>query len=278
MANRTVSVALCSCNGEKYIADQLQSIVDQTLLPTEIIVCDDASEDRTIDIVDIFVQKYSTIHWVIKHNTKRLGVRQNFEQAIKLTTSEYIATSDQDDIWNLQKLERLMAMIQEKNVALIHSGFIYIDKKGEKINVNIDIPSDMSLNTYILRDNNVTGCTCLFKATLKKILFPLPRFFYFHDRWLAIMAYNNGGIYFCNEPLTYYRQHESNVVAYLGGGGKKKITIDNLTNKADDLLLVIKKRRSIKYSKYMHVVLLKQYVSCLTGFAWIKMISKSIWR
>lgn len=89
-----VSVVLCTCNREKFIEEQLQSVVTQLIYPTGIVVCDDCSKDQRLEIVNTFSQKYFTIQWIVKCNTKRLGVRKNFEQAILLASEDYIATCD----------------------------------------------------------------------------------------------------------------------------------------------------------------------------------------
>lgn len=271
-SSKTISIALCTCNGQKYLSDQLQSIVDQTLKPDEIVICDDASEDKTLEIIDIFVKKYPMIQWIVKSNIVRMGVRLNFEQAIMQTSCNYIATSDQDDIWELNKLELLLKVIQKEQVALVHSGFYLIDAEGKTLDVMNRIQPKMSLETYIFANNNVTGCTCFFDAELKNILYPFPHKFYYHDRWLAIVAYNNGGIYFYEQPLISYRQHSSNVVATLGGGGKRrKDTIKSVIEKAEDILLLIRKKKDIKYSWAVYFLLLRQYCTCRTGIAWLKM-------
>lgn len=271
-SKKLISVALCTCNGEKYIYEQLHSIVNQTLMPNEIIVCDDASDDGTLEIINFFVQKYPMIRWVVKQNISRKGVRLNFEQAIMNASCDFIATSDQDDIWEKNKLEVLLDLIQKEGVALVHTDFQLIDAEGNPLEAKNGVPLELSLKSYIFENNNVTGCTCFFRAGLKDKLSPFPRNFYYHDRWIAIVAFNNGGIYFCNQPLIRYRQHDANVVATLGGGGKsKKDTVKSIQKKADDLLLLIKKRKEIKYSWSVYLLLLKQFCTCKTGLAYLKM-------
>ncbi len=268
----TISVALCSCNGEKYIYEQLLSIVNQTRRPDEIVVFDDASEDGTWGIIESFVRKYPAIRWRVKQNTSRKGVRLNFAQVIMNASSDFIATSDQDDIWEANKLESLLDIISRRNVALVHTAVQLIDAKGNFLEVKDETPSELSLKSYILRGNNVTGCTCFFRSELKEKLNPFPQNFYYHDRWMAIIAYNNGGIYFYNQPLVRYRQHSANVVASLGGGGKnQKETARSLRKKADDLFLLMKKRKVIRYSWGIYLVLLRQYFTCKTGLAYLKL-------
>ena len=267
----TISVALCSYNGEKYISEQLLSIVNQTRKPDEVVIFDDASEDGTWDIIESFVQKYPAIRWRVKQNTPREGVRLNFAQAIMSTTSDFIATPDQDDIWEANKLESLLDVIRERNVALVHTAVQFIDADGKPLGRKDETPSELSLRTYILEGNNVSGCTCFFRSELKEKLNPFPQNFYYHDRWMAIVAYNNGGIYFYDQPLVRYRQHNANVVASLGGGGKsRKETMKDLRKKADDLFLVIKKRKEIGYSWAIYFVLLRQFFTCKTGLAYLK--------
>lgn len=171
-----ISVALCTYNGEKFIREQLRSIVGQTILPWQIVVCDDQSTDRTMDIVREFADDYPSIRWMIIRNEVRLGVRRNFEKAIALAEGDYIAPSDQDDIWERNKLEILLHIMREKKVSLVHSNIRYVDVKGREMTERLDFPCSVPLATYLYGLNNVMGCTCLFCAFMKRSYYFLFRF------------------------------------------------------------------------------------------------------
>src|SRR5688572_22956866 len=95
----TVSVALCTYNGANFIGEQLQSICSQTMSPNEIVICDDASTDKTISCIREIKNNYPAIDWKIVKNTSNLGYVKNFEQAISLASGDIIFLSDQDDVW-----------------------------------------------------------------------------------------------------------------------------------------------------------------------------------
>ena len=118
-----LSVAVCTFNGEKYISEQLNSIINQTLAVNEIIICDDQSSDSTIEIINSFIEKYPTLIKLYQ-NKINLNVNKNFEKAITLSTGDYIFLSDQDDVW-------------EKNSQNELSKAIFIDRK-EMVISNIE--------------------------------------------------------------------------------------------------------------------------------------------
>ena len=103
-----VSVALCTYNGEKYITEQINSILEQSTPVDEIVICDDGSTDNTITIIEDIKQNCST-NIIINRNTQNLGVCANFELAISLCKGEVILLSDQDDIWNHDKVKTIVS-------------------------------------------------------------------------------------------------------------------------------------------------------------------------
>src|SRR5687767_8613501 len=102
----SVSVALCSYNGAAYIAEQLRSIAEQTLLPEELVICDDGSSDSTVAIIRAFASE-APFKVLLFQNEQKLGVARNFQKALSLCTGDIIAMSDQDDVWMPIKLEKL---------------------------------------------------------------------------------------------------------------------------------------------------------------------------
>jgi glycosyltransferase involved in cell wall biosynthesis len=207
-----VSIAMTSFNGARYIQEQLDSIVSQTIPPAEIIISDDCSTDNTREIVSSYTLKESRI--ILLKNTQTLGFVKNFEKAISRCSEDYIALADQDDIWEPGKLEKLLANIGSS--ALIHSDASVIDSAGNNIHPswssfykkNIGQP----LLDHIMQKNTITGCTTLFTRDLASLLLPFPEEVPFHDWWLALVAYRNGGISYCAEPLVRYRLHSANAI------------------------------------------------------------------
>ena len=270
-SNKTISVVMCTCNGESFIQAQIDSIINQTTTIHELIICDDCSTDQTIEIIHKYQIKHPFIQLIC--NNTRLGVRKNFEQAIRLSSGDYIATSDQDDIWETTKIAILMDHIVSKKVALVHSDTCLIDTEGNPLPSNFLFNKKhyLTLNNYIFNENNVTGCTCLFDAQLKKSLFPFPLFYFYHDQWIAIVAYQNGGIAWVDDKLVRYRQHTQNALSTLGGGGKQNpFNQIFFRNKAKDLSLILSKAKDLRLSFKMKCKLFTQIIYGIIGVSYIK--------
>ncbi|MDB4924356.1 glycosyltransferase [Mucilaginibacter sp.] len=201
-----VSVALCAYNGAAYLAQQLDTLVDQTYKNLEIIVIDDCSTDNTYAILTNYASRYP--QFKLYQNESNLGFVKNFERAATLCTGELIALCDQDDIWDLQKIEKQVNAIKD-NVLIYHdSEFIHED--GSLMNKKV---SDV-MNLYrgdepevFLFFNCVSGHSILMKRALLDEALPLKET-YFHDWWLAYVATNMGTIDFMPECLVKYRQHD----------------------------------------------------------------------
>lgn len=206
-----VSIAMATYNGAKYIRKQLDSIYAQTYKNIEVVVTDDCSKDDTAAILEEYKKKRG-LRYVV--NEKNLGFVRNFEKAMSLCVGEYIALSDQDDVWEPNKIERLIEAVAGKSLvcsdasliddedAMYHSSFIAY--------AGSSIPDDSIKKDYLLFGNFVTGCTTLFRSELLKTALPIPEGETFHDWWLAIVASRRKGIAFVNEPLVRYRQHGLN--------------------------------------------------------------------
>jgi glycosyltransferase involved in cell wall biosynthesis len=140
-----------------------------------------------------------------------LGAIKNFELAALQTSGSYVAFCDQDDIWMPTKLEKLYSAI--KGYSLVYSDSLLIDDEGKRLNRRLsdirNMYSGTDERTFIL-SNSVSGHSMMIKRELLKKAFPIPKNV-FHDHWLAINAASSSGIFFLNETLTFYRQHEKNV-------------------------------------------------------------------
>ena len=133
--NKTVSVVMCTYNGGKYIREQLDSIVAQTYQPCEIIIQDDGSTDDTMDIVAEYAQRYPIIR--ITQNERGKGINNNFFSAIEKVRGEFVAISDQDDIWKHDKIEVMLAAIDKKMMCVGRSVPFY-DEGDKRVHVHYD--------------------------------------------------------------------------------------------------------------------------------------------
>ena len=222
-----ISIALCTYNGEKYLKEQLDSFVQQTLSPCELVVCDDSSSDSTIAILEEF-SRTAPFPVRIFRNEHTLGLIKNFSKAASLCRGEYVAFSDQDDIWLPDKLEACFQMIKKAELEygkdiplLVHSDLCLIDTENHIIapscmkvrhvrNVDID-----PLKTLLVR-NYISGCTSLGNRILLKESLPFPDVIMNHDGWCALIAASRGKILFIQEAKILYRQHASNVTGRAG--------------------------------------------------------------
>ena len=234
MKDMLVSIAMATFNGEKFLEKQLESICKQTYNNYEIIICDDGSNDHTIEIINRYKNKYKNklnIKFFI--NKKNLGVVKNFENVILLCKGEYIALADQDDMWCPNKIKTLVDTIGDN--LLVHSDAYLIDEKDFIYSSSFTkyTKKNVNKNDFIslLFNNIVTGCTCLFKKELLLYALPFPEQIFVHDWWLALHAANQGGICYVDMPLIKYRNHYNNEI-----GPQKHTHIRRFSQKEADLL------------------------------------------
>ena len=213
---KSISIALCTA--------------DQTLLPGELVACDDGSSDETVEILEVFSEKAPfPVH--IHVNEFSLGVARNFEKCASLCSGELIALCDQDDAWKPEKLEKLAKALNNNPEA----GFVFCD--AELVDENLtslkrclwdEKPnnfshkerqgfSDTDQFPYLLKKNMVTGACMMFRASLIAHFVPIPAS-WIHDYWIATIAAALGhrGI-IIDEPLVLYRQHQDQQIGVLKG-------------------------------------------------------------
>jgi len=213
-----VSVVLATFNGQKYIREQIESILKQTHTNIELIIVDDFSTDDTISILKSYAEADERVK--IYPATNNLGLVKNFERGVELAQGEFVALSDQDDVFYPAKIETLVAVLQrEKSKDLVVSDLRLIDQDGELIADSMwkyqqSKPMTNKPFTRLLLSNFATGCAMMFRRRLLDLALPFPPDILVHDWWLAVVSSssNAGGIVLMNEPLVDYRQHNSNVI------------------------------------------------------------------
>lgn len=214
-----VSICIAAYNGAKFIEEQILSIINQVSGDWEIIVCDDNSNDNTVDVVKSFYNPRIKIY----QNTERLGYTLNFEKAISLATKEYIFLSDQDDIWTNDKI-KIMTQHLAKNDLVISNAKI-INQNGE-ILAQSYFQLRKSKKGFIrnLIKPGFLGCTLAFKKKMLKFIMPFPKTEgkpeIAHDYWIALSGLLFFKTKWVQEPLIFYRRHENNV----SNGGLIKTT------------------------------------------------------
>lgn len=203
-----VSIVLATYNGEKYLKQQLDSILQQDYPNIELVITDDCSSDRTLSILKEYASHHSHIH--IYTNDSTLGLNKNFEKGMLLAQGEYIAISDQDDIWKSEKISVLMSEL-EHHMIVYHDSEL-IDATGSPLNRKLSEINRLSNFTSCLNyaiATRVPGHTMLFRRELIAQCVPFPQHT-LYDHWLAFVATFNSDIKFIPETLVSYRQHENN--------------------------------------------------------------------
>ena len=207
---------MCTFNGAAFIAAQLDSILRQTLPADEIIIVDDGSTDDTPRIIREFAERNSTVKFFV--NDERLGFVRNFSSAISRTQGDYVALSDQDDIWTEDHLEVLMRHIGDKAVCVGDAVMIGPDgaETGEKfsdIKENYYIPENDVRKAYriIYNYNPYQGASMLIDRKWVESLLPIPAEAGYHDTFLAGCASLTKGLSVIPDIVTRYRIHEGQV-------------------------------------------------------------------
>ncbi len=222
MPRLTISVALCTYNGEKYLSEQLDSIVRQTRQPDELVVCDDGSTDRTVEVVDKFSATASfPVRLFI--NEQRLGSSRNFGRAIELCQGDVIALSDQDDVWTTNKLASMESFFDSQpDTDALFSDAEIVDQSLQSMGCRLwdvikfsprerrEVQDGNAIRT-LLRHNVVTGAAMAFRRQLCPLLLPIP-VDGVHDAWIALLIAAAGHLRSLPQPLILYRQHSDNQI------------------------------------------------------------------
>ncbi len=217
-----VSIVLCTYNGAKYLPAQLDSILAQTHANIELVVVDDNSIDDTIKILENYNEKYVNHNIKIHQNIENLGYIKNFEKGINLAKGDYIAISDQDDIWKPEKIAKCVENIG--NNSLIYHDSEFIDEEGNLLNKKISEIIKMYQGNdcrALLLDNCVSGHSMMFKKEILQFIFPFSTKMHY-DWWIAFVASAYQGIAYIDEALVQYRQHTNNVTDMLGRSNEQK--------------------------------------------------------
>lgn len=211
-----ISVAMCTFNGGRYLGIQLESIAAQTLLPCELIVCDDGSTDDTIAILKQF-RANAPFPVTIVENASRMGSTRNFDQAIGMSRGEFIALCDQDDRWLPQKLERQsQCLVENPFLGGVFSDAELIDGDGKRVGKTLFARHKFTPAKQrsfvgcptgtLLKHDVVTGATLMFRSTIRRYCSPIPTT-WVHDGWLAWMLALHSRVTLISEPLIEYRIH-----------------------------------------------------------------------
>lgn len=221
-----IDVLLATYNGEKYVGEQIESILNQTYKNIRLVISDDCSSDNTVNILKEYEKKDNRIKLYIQ--SQNLGVVKNIEFLLENVENELYMLSDQDDVWLPEKIEMSIKTLRENNADLVFGDLEVVDKDLEMIypsfgdfmllNRKISKYIDSYKVNYLY--NCVTGCTMLSKKEFIEKILPLPKKskYLIHDHWIGLIVALNGKLVYMPEKYIKYRQHGNNEV------GTKKIS------------------------------------------------------
>ena len=209
MNDISFSVAMAAFNGEKYIAEQIESILPQLRESDELVVSINPSTDRTKDIVEWYRNKDHRIQISICNTP---GVLANFENAIRQCKNEIIFLSDQDDVWAKEKVEKQLKKFGDASIGGVCHGCKYIDGEGYLMEIQPEQGLNREIKFWeILKKNPVQGSTLAFRKELTNYFLPFPKDIPMHDSWIGLWICSKSELIYMNDPLLLYRQHEGTV-------------------------------------------------------------------
>jgi len=250
---KLVSIVLTTYNGENFLKQQIDSLIEQTYPNIEIIAMDDGSKDNTVTILNEYAARHSNINVI--QNEVNLGFIKNFEKGCALSNGHFIAFSDQDDVWDLGKIKKMVEAIGD--YPMIYADSMVCDENlkptGKKIS-DITLCKDYSSCLEYAIFARIYGHALFFRKSFYEKINPFPDIIP-HDWWLAYNATLQGGFKFLPEVLVYYRQHSSNLYGIVGGikGNAGKTTkkdvkpnliVENKRDKSEEIKIEREKIRS----------------------------------
>lgn len=265
-----VSVAMTTYNGEKYIIEQLDSLKKQTRMIDQVIICDDCSSDGTVRMIEQFIQKnHLNSNWKVICNDNNLGYADNFHKAIGLCDGDIIFFADQDDIWNIDKIEIMTEQMKENSdIKVLYSDYepYYCTEDAPVISKNVikQMNGDGSIlmqqfdkwSIYI-RSEGCTMCvTKTFWDEIQKYWFSG----FAHDEFVWKMALCADGLYVLHKSTLKRRLHSNNVSKKKIHSLDKRISYSENLLKTDEKMLEYAINRDIKKEK---IELIKKNIECI---------------
>jgi glycosyltransferase involved in cell wall biosynthesis len=273
-----IAILLSSYNGEAYLREQIESILEQTYTDWCLYIRDDGSTDNTLNIIRLYTEQYPNKIKLVTDKLGNLRSAESFMTLLSVVDSDYYMFCDQDDVWLPFKIEitfkkmRSIEVLNPKKSILIFTDLKVVNSDSSIINESMwkyaYINPNWSFNPYYLASFNcVTGCTVMINNEMKKCSFPYSKTALMHDWWIALKASRYGVIDYLKEATILYRQHSGNVV-----GTKKKVhnyyykRILELQSAVKDNWKVIKMLRNcisdfdtFKYIKYKIEMIIKRH-------------------
>lgn len=234
-----VTIVMATYNGEKYLEEQINSILSSTYKEIELHIVDDGSSDFTIEILNRYKSLYPDKIYISQNKTN-MGVTLNFLNAISNTSTDYIMLCDQDDVWNKDKVAKTLKRMKQMEIQfgkklpiVVFTDACVVDSRLNVIHESFfrsgRLNPGLTDLAHMLMENKLIGCTVMINGAVRRVLKskPLPKKARFHDGWLGLIGASLGKISFIEEATLLYRQHELNVV---GNRGFMSYVIDRVSS------------------------------------------------
>jgi glycosyltransferase involved in cell wall biosynthesis len=220
---KMISVCMATYNGEKYIEEQVKSILPQLGIDDELIISDDGSTDKTIEILESFNDERIKIFY---HDRRSIRVpfllssesadnfyfaARNFENALTKASGDYIFFSDQDDVWMPDKVGKIIPYLNEDNLVISDAWIVNHElEKQDKLSKYRVYKKGFLANIYV-KGGAPQGCVCAFTKNIKDFILPIPKNVLTHDFWIGLLAELKFSSVYIPEQLVLYRRHASAV-------------------------------------------------------------------
>lgn len=226
---RKVAILLSTYNGEKFLREQLDSLMNQTSRDFHLYIRDDGSTDQTLSIVQEFAQRYSDMVTVVSDETKHRHAAGSFFYLLQNVNSLYYMFCDQDDVWLADKVAVSVQSIEEVEMRdarengsrympiVAFTDLKVVDENLQEIAASFNALNHLERyerNSDILMVHNVaTGCAMIFNQAAKDISFPVSPYAHMHDEWISMCTHFKGGLIVpIKRACILYRQHSRNTI------------------------------------------------------------------
>ncbi|PID49962.1 MAG: glycosyl transferase family 2 [Proteobacteria bacterium] len=217
-----VQVLLSTWNGERWLGELLDSLLQQSFQDWTLLVRDDGSSDQTCQLLVAWQRRWPQKLVLLETAYEHLGSTASFSRLVELSQAPYLMFCDQDDVWFPEKMASLLAEMQRLEQVygtdlplLVHADMAVVDEQRRVLNASFWQSRSFNVtqpqHAYLL-DNIVSGCAALFNRVAAQMAFPAPPEAIQHDRWLALICAWWGKVGVLAEPLMFYRQHDHNEI------------------------------------------------------------------
>lgn len=268
MNNIKVDILMATYNGEKYIRQQIDSILNQTYSNFDLIIYDDCSKDNTRAIIEEYVKKDKRVKIIF--GKKNIGSTKAFEKLYNISDAEYFMFCDQDDVWLQNKVEKSLNKICKTKKLLVFTDLKVVNKKLDIISESFFSLMKMDCNRVYnwkkaILGNVAPGCTMIINKEIKKYIKIIPQGYILHDWWIVIISSFMNSIEVINEPLILYRQHENNQVGTKNSNKNNNIFKRFITNKIQyvnnlNSILYFLRVNEIEHMFVKQVEFMKKYI------------------